>query len=454
LSPLSTIAMALVLVACSMISRGGFAAAAGGGTVYVHLHPCEAAGTTKYNQDYTSLMNLCDDDAVYFGFALTSEGVSYSGQETSGNPLERTFNDVPAHIFTIEGQSVPYSAEPVVYCQNGDGSSDGAYIRMEVGASPYGFAIHPTMGASAYIVCDWFAGVPDQSVDMSGSVTIHQHACPNGVDLAGSDLATLAASCMDAITPATLSIASYLNAPQAQMTGTQIGDGAYWQYLSPDFVQITSDATSASRAFCKGTVQGGGNFAMAEIPAAQNTFAYNLVSGEHLICDWYAGPAMQAEQQAQTNQDAQPTSDANNADNGDNADNGGDQDQQNGDQQPAAGVGAISITVYTCPVGFDPTVEDFSSLQASCQEGGNGFDFTLNAGDSVSTETSGQYANQGVYWDGIGAGDVVVQESIPSGLGSPFFSCPGWNGVSGDGSIVLTVNDGETLSCDWFNTQP
>jgi hypothetical protein len=120
--------------------------AAGGGTDYVHLHggpSSNGSGTTNHD----ILLADCTDPTVYANLSLISEGKTFSGQAAS-NSSNFTFSDVPAHIFTLQGQAVPYYAQPVVYCQN---------------SSEYG----------GYVTCDWFPMTFGPS-SATGSIEINQ----------------------------------------------------------------------------------------------------------------------------------------------------------------------------------------------------------------------------------------------------------------------------------------
>ncbi|MGH2550405.1 MAG: hypothetical protein ACRDHN_13510 [Thermomicrobiales bacterium] len=431
-----------VMVLYGLIGHVGMASADGTGTVYVHLHPCHESTTTTYWQDYASLKSTCTDKAVYFNFSLTTEGNSYNGQEETA--MSRTYENVPQHIFTLEGQVVPYDGEPIVYCQNGNGGTDGFYSRMEVGKGN-SWAIHPTMGPSGYVVCDWFAGVSDPYNEGTASIAIRQHDCPQGTDLSSFDSNSLKTTCAAFTSPMSVTIASGTNYGVAQTTGSQVAAGAYWQYIAPDFMQITSDLNGTSRVFCKGELPGGNYFAMAEIPAQGNTFAYNLMDKEKLTCDWYVSTTM-ADQNATTNQD---NTDIQSEENNVSVDA-----TEVPTEESFAGTGAIQLSVYTCPSGFDPAASDLGDLWSTCSLGGNGYSFSIYANGESIGQYSGDYVDQAVIWSDLTAGDVVVQESISDGFGTPFFVCDGWNGVSYDGSIQLTIADGATTRCDWFNTQP
>jgi hypothetical protein len=278
--------MLILFVAVVPLSPGR-AAAADTGSVFVHLHPCLAPAGEGLSNDYNSLMTNCAYDVAYFSFSLTTEGQTFGGQEVSGSPLERTWPGVPMHIFTIEGQVTSYEDEPVVFCQNGDGGTSNVYQQMVVSPAN-GWTIHPTMGPSGYVVCDWFA-VQLDTAEATGSLTMDVHLCPESFDLATADPNQISSSCPGATSGVQFELASYNNPAVDQSTGDVVPAGVYWQYLNADFLQITQLTTAGfgtPRIFCRGVVDGGSNFDTGEIPASGSTFAYNLLAGEQLTCDW------------------------------------------------------------------------------------------------------------------------------------------------------------------------
>src|SRR4051794_3001421 len=132
---LRSLCIALTIFGMLSALRGPGQALASGGTVYAHFHACADDYHSGLGHDRVWLDDTCEEPFWYGDFDLTSEGQKYSEHEVSGDWGTRTFADVPAHIFSLGGDFSPYDAEPVVFCQNGSGTTDDGYELMTVGQS-------------------------------------------------------------------------------------------------------------------------------------------------------------------------------------------------------------------------------------------------------------------------------------------------------------------------------
>jgi hypothetical protein len=462
----------LVLFAAVLPLSPGRASAAEIGSVYVHLHPCPARTVPGLPTDYGTLTSMCNDQAVYFNYALTTEGVTYNGQEVSGSPLERSWDGVPMHIFTIEGQVTPYEGEPVVYCQNGDGGTSNEYQLMVVSPAN-SWAIHPVMGSSGYVVCDWFAASTDVA-EATGSVTMEVHLCPESFDLANADHNVIPSSCPGAQPGIGFEIASNLNPAAGQSTGEVVDLGVYWQYLNADFLQITqttTDGFGTPRVFCRGVVDGGANFDTAEIPANGGTFAYNLLAGEQLTCDWYMQVIEQdANEQIEVNQPNEPAdqSDANQTDEADESDEEfqsvkPDDSNESGDQGDA-GPMAVVVNERLCPQGYELKGVDVATLANDCTQTKNNVLFVLIQSDQRAfVQPTGTSDDGAVRWNDVPSGQVLITQPVSGGAPGQHQAYCAASPLGGkdapiaekmpivNGTIIADVKDGDGLTCTWYD---
>jgi hypothetical protein len=417
-----TLAVIGLMLSLSVLPRAGGLARADDlppGTVYVHFHGCPTQSSGGLNWSYDTLTSTCKEPAWYVTFSLTSEGQKYGSQWIGGDPRDQVFNNVPAHIFSLSGAIVPYDREPVVYCQGGDGSASGQYVQMEVHGDNNGYTVHPALGPIGYVVCDWFASAKDPGNEATASIAIDVHLCPAGYDLGSADHNALPAACKDTKGGIPFSVESNRNAAQKQATGDQVAGGVYYQYLLPDFVQITAteDGYLTPRVFCRGEMPGD-DFPTSEIPANGGTFAYNLIDREHLICDWYIAPAA---------------------------------------------AGTISVNNHLC-VGTGPDLHnaDMNTLAQQCQQKMNGSGFTLKSQNENRQTTTGTDDDSAITWKEVAPGHLTIGQSPLAGFSAPRVFCSSLDdgkggsteykelGVNGH-AVDVSLEPGGSLACDWFN---
>ncbi len=291
---------------------------------------------------------------------------------------------------------------------------------MDVSDTNMGNLVHPTMGSQGWVTCDWYGTSSVQDLNGTGTVSISTWLCPDGFNLSDADPNALTASCATPLNGIDLSVESQNNYKQTKTVGQDAPGRAYFQFLKGDFLQITGsqEGYATPRVFCRGVLNGGtSQFETAEIPANNATFAYILIDGEELICDWYAVPAARAQ---------------------------------------------VYINVHLCPSGPDLSQADMNTLASSCQLSMNGVAFTIvPAGQGGLTFLSGETADSGVLWQGIAPGKATISQNLSKGFAGRVFCdqvLPGDSGAAHyterdiKGTAFSTKLDpGEELNCDWFN---
>jgi hypothetical protein len=66
---------------------------------------------------------------------------------------------------------------------------------------------------------------------------------------------------------------------------------------------------------------------------------------------------------------------------------------------------------------------------------------------------SGQNQSSVAVWSGVPAHTFSIAESLPGGYGEPIVICGGQRLDVSNAAVHPTLNEGESLSCDWFNVQ-
>jgi hypothetical protein len=129
----------------------------------------------------------------------------------------------------------------------------------------------------------------------------------------------------------------------------------------------------------------------------------------------------------------------------------------------------FAITVRTCPPGYDPRSESADYL-VDCRESAGDTMFALAlagstaSGPSASTGTSGDAPQEAtVTFSGLAAGRYTAAATAPPEIASAFIGAcqsdardfSGYPFVpfavaAADGTVVLSLEPGETLACDWY----
>jgi len=132
----------------------------------------------------------------------------------------------------------------------------------------------------------------------------------------------------------------------------------------------------------------------------------------------------------------------------------------------ATDTSALSITVRTCPAGYDPGKVG-ADYRRDCTRPAGDTTFHLNQegsnGPSASTGTSGSAPQEStVKFSGFAAGRYVVEADAPSEIVSAFIGGCASNARSFEGypfmpfaqvvngSVTIELLPGEKLTCEWY----
>jgi hypothetical protein len=134
-------------------------------------------------------------------------------------------------------------------------------------------------------------------------------------------------------------------------------------------------------------------------------------------------------------------------------------------EQPAA----LTITVRTCPAGYDPLAAN-AAFETDCREPAGDTVFGLQLagtqarGPSAGSGTSGDAPQESTLgFTGLMPGRYTVTAAAPPEIGAAFVGrCTSdkrsfedypfvpFAVANAEGSVVLTLVPGETLACDWY----
>jgi hypothetical protein len=219
----------------------------------------------------------------------------------------------------------------------------------------------------------------------------------------------------------------------APMVWTNVGAGAV------SITDIAQNTIRPAKVFCSLTPGAGGPGTLdgTEILVVNGSITLSLAPGDQLFCDWHRFPGGVVGEPVE-----EPAPNA------------------------TAG-GSIVIAKRICASGpVDETtltgdpVQDLDLYLVACESAQDGVTFTLIDGDD---EASLDTFDGRVSWHDLAAGDYTIAEAIPAGYGDPVVFCEGnvpgrqylrRNLVQHDatgGYIAFSLEQGENVSCDWFN---
>jgi hypothetical protein len=391
------------------------------GDVTVNKITCPAGFNALTASIYDLAANCHDQQAATF--TLTDVNGGSSSLTTPGSGLNSvTFSSVPTGQLTISEQIPAGFTSPRVFCKNSAYTGEET-AEIEQGISN-GTVYTELMAGYDFVYCDWF-NIPEPQY---GDVIINKIGCPMGYDAYSGSIYDLAANCHEQ----PVSTFHLFDANGAQQDATTPGSGVNsvtFSNVPGGAIAVTEDQMNgygAPRVFCKNSAYAGGDTAEDEVMVDNYGINYELMAGYDFVwCDWFNIPT-------DTN-------------------------------------GTIEIHKWECPQAWSSDSNDWNDYLSSCSQVMNGVPFhaAINGSD-LPTKMTGDDGDGTVTWSDVEAGDLVIQEEIPSGYGDPVVFC-GFTYTTytndvpaiADGKIFPdTVHSGvlehefaqgESLYCDWFN---
>jgi hypothetical protein len=390
------------------------------GDVIVNKINCPVGYDAQTGSIYDLAANCHEQMAATF--TLTDVYGASSSLTTPGSGLNSvTFSSVPTGEVAITEQIPAGFTSPRVFCKNESYTGEGT-AETEQGISN-GTVYSALMAGYDYLYCDWF-NIPELT---SGDVIINKIGCPMGYDAYAGTIYDLAANCHEQ--PVSTFHLFDKNGTQWDQTtpGSGVNSVTFPGIVTGD-IAVTEDQMpgyGAPRVFCKNESYAGNSTSEDEVMVDNFGINYELMTDyDYVWCDWFNIP----------------TND-----------------------------GTIEIHKWECPADYDYSDSDWNDLLTNCSSTMNGVDFygAVNGSD-LPTKSTGDDGDGTVIWSDVEAGDLIIQEDIPSGYGEPVVYC-GFtytfysNGVPAiaDGKIypdsvtagVLQKEfaQGESLYCDWFN---
>lgn len=119
--------------------------------------------------------------------------------------------------------------------------------------------------------------------------------------------------------------------------------------------------------------------------------------------------------------------------------------------------GKITVTKYTCPVGYES--DAYGDLSSDCTERTDGVTFTLypqSGGDSISRVSGVSGPGRARFTD-LTPGIYDMDEDVPGEFSTPVLWCNVAGGdwyqkqINNQGATAFNVESGDDIRCSWFN---
>ncbi|MCC6790567.1 MAG: hypothetical protein IT336_02720 [Thermomicrobiales bacterium] len=384
------------------------------GTVTIKKWECPENLAFVVEPTWEDYLAACDAWMNDVNFSLDYEDdaeTDLSG--TTGDDGDGTlvFDGVkPGNIVISEEIPAGYG-DPVVFCGFGaiyDEDGDGVAIAVDgfaAGGLLEGGVLEHEMLPTEGLYCDWFNFPYDNDDD----VVIYKWLCPEDFDAYNASLEELLYTCTQAMHSIDFSL--YGDGENFIGEGSTDGDG----YIGFKGLGAGNYALNESLPHGYGTPiiycdRPDYDFEQWTVDG-EATIQFDLYDGGWIACHWFNIP---------------------------------DDDD-------------IVIIKWECPEGYDAYDATYEELLENCTQYVPGIDFSLyGEGENFyGTETTDEFGS--VQFDGLESGYYALNESVPSGYGTPIVFCDrpdyGYENypVYGYGSIEFEYNDEGWFICHWFN---
>ncbi|MCC6792340.1 MAG: hypothetical protein IT336_11680 [Thermomicrobiales bacterium] len=470
-------------------------------SVNVRLHSCPE-GFDGINSNIYDFAQYCHTPIGGSVIAVVFGEAGPSGQtDLDGN---WSLDDIPAGTVTVHQFPVEQGLAIRAFCKQADGlTGEGRYYEAPVGQGSASWNLR----SGQFLDCDWY-NFPfvDQT---TATVAIRLHKCPNGYHGSSASIYDLAADCQGTPEDVNFTITPLFS--PAQTTPTDSIGWVTWEGIPSGKMTIQQQVPSGvtyQRVFCnqrKITGESTGRVEVAEAP--DGTLTDFLLSGyDSYDCDWYnisdfsaadgtptsddedadvelddaAGtPVVDEETDEETGNGGTGgtggTGDSGNDGNGgngtvnepdddldDESTDGNDQETAPDTDGDAGGATSLTITLFTCPAGYDLFAEGASPAD-DCQQVEQDVEFTsLGDRSGITASKFTDEDGQAIY-PRLGSGHHLITAHLPysvdyafilgcssnvSSYASPLYPVA-FAGPNGE--ISIDVQKGEQLSCSWYN---
>ncbi|MGH2534455.1 MAG: hypothetical protein ACRDJW_19480 [Thermomicrobiales bacterium] len=387
------------------------AAQNGAGYIELHLAVCPPG------YDAGNYFEDCHDEGVE-GVEFTIDGPN--GYANSADtviindpgPGIAAFSDLEAGTYVFYADIPGDLTDRFVYCSMADSDEVVPFDEPDQGS----IAIDLAEGQA--VVCDWYA-IPIQQFE-NARLEVVKHTCPSDYDAEGAFYAELLENCPDVTAGVTFTLTRQEDPAFERVKVTSGSGRVVYGELVPGTYFLTEDVPAGvDEIVLVCNVNDGSPYAKDVVNGA-TSFGIDG-TGQQVSCDWFNIPPFDA-------------------------------------PEPPAATGYIELHKAVCPPGYD----DGNYFEDCHDEGVEGVEFTIDGPNGYANSADTVIINDpgpGIAaFDGLEAGEYVINEDVPNDVTDVFVYCS--MATSDDvvpfeytqqGGIALDLADGQAVVCDWYN---
>lgn len=422
------------------------------GTIIVNKHFCKGPDAfDAYDASIYDLAANCNEQATPVPFSAYQGNNKLQDGTSTGAPNLLTFSNLPTGAITIVEQIPDGYGDPIAYCSVKDGQGND---RAPVTQAPVdNDRINWTLNSGDVVFCDWF-NVPAEKLV---TISVVKYSCPDSIGYNWGGFGDYTQGCTS---PAS-GISFKLDSASTGNPGNQETDGngqASWTDLEADHYYITEEVPDGYQqpvVFCAFYLPNASPQNQDFQPYSvsdDNRIEFDIKGGQYIVCVWFnvSNTWTPASPTATSTPKPKPTT------------------------APSSTATATSVStkkptliihLHVCDTGYDqfaqnadPKKDCTGALtdQASFKLGpltgtGNGTTTKVDSSGTVTfaNVTAGSYRLTDLSFPTGGNGFIKACTSTGRDLKTYPFDPFAW--VDPTGNVALSLINGETLECDWYD---
>ena len=423
------------------------------GKILINKHFCK--GPSDFDAYSASIYDLaanCNEPAMNVDFSASQNGTNLQSGTSTGAPNLLTFADLPVGTITIV-ETIPEGyGDPIVYCSVGDelGNDRAPVTEAPVDNDRINWDLH----AGDVVFCDWF-NIP---ASKGTTISVVKYNCPVNIGYAWGDFEDYTQGCTEAASGVSFKLDSASTGnPGNQETDTN--GQITWSDMEADHYFLTEEVPSDYQqpvVFCAYYLPNASpqdqDFQPYSI-SSENQIEFDMEDGQYIVCFWFN---ISKNWQAATSTPTPPPPTATSS-----------APPPPGKTATATAVPkkpTLIIHLHLCEAGYDSFAQN-ADPKTDCTELADQASFKLAPLTGTANGTTSPVDNTGkVTFANVEVGSYRLSEvDFPAGATAFIQTCTSTGRdlstypfqpfafVDANGSVALSLINGETLECDWYD---